>query len=76
MLGDMHYSGHSGFTAEQFKYAIHEQMQAPKIRELYTQTPMTYLIDDHDVGIKNADSRHHSVARATKGFKQIVPNDL
>lgn len=76
MLGDMHYSGHFDFTAEEFKYAIHEQMKSPKIRAIYSQIPFIYLIDDHDIGKNNADGTHASTFESTKAYKEIVPGDV
>ena len=76
MLGDMHYAGHLDLTAEQFKFAIHEQMKAPKLRAIYSQIPFTYLIDDHDIGMDNSDGRYASTAKAATGYREIVPSDL
>ena len=73
MLGDFHYSGHSMMTPDQFKFAVHEQMKSPAIRQLYTSMPVTYVLDDHDLGENNADGRHRSAKDAYSAHAEIFP---
>ena len=59
-LGDLHYAGHWSLTSREFKYAVHEVM-ASRQGDLLQNTPLVYLLDDHDSGKNNANSRHPSV---------------
>lgn len=76
MLGDLHYSGHLYLSKEQFKFAVHEVMKSKQMRQLYTQVPILYMLDDHDIGMNNADGNHLSTKQATAGFADVVPGPL
>lgn len=69
MLGDLIYAGHSYMSTDQFIYAIHEVMKSDEMRELYTKTPVRYLLDDHDTGANNCNGLHKSLKQAVKGYE-------
>ena len=68
MLGDMHYSGHRDFNQEQFKFAIREVMKSPPMKNLYTNVPLAYLIDDHDAGANNCNSHSKSLPKTLDAY--------
>ena len=46
------------------------------MRNLYTQVPILYMLDDHDIGMNNADGTHLSTKQAVAGYADIVPGPL
>ena len=75
MLGDLHYSGHSGFSPEQFKYSMLESLSfSPQQKALYQNLPWSYILDDHDTGKNNCDSKEASVKMSKMIYEEISPN--
>lgn len=46
------------------------------MREFYTTVPIRYMLDDHDVGMNNANGNHMSTHFAVKGYNKVVPGAL
>ena len=76
MLGDFHYSGHYTMDEERFEYAVHEVFKSQPMRELYTTTPIVYMLDDHDCGVNNANGTQKSTAKAVNAYNKIVPGEI
>lgn len=46
------------------------------MRKLYSNTPIIYMLDDHDCGANNANGTHNSTANAVAAYKNLVPGSL
>jgi hypothetical protein len=42
VLGGFHKAGHQRLSSEEFKFGVHEVMKSPAMRQLYTNTPISY----------------------------------
>lgn len=61
--------------SDEFKFAIHEVMKSPDMRELYTKTPMLYQMSERDIVGTNDDSIYSQTLNSVKeGYGQIVPS--
>lgn len=73
-IGDLHYAGTKYSTSEDFQVAFHEVFKSQSQREFLQQTPLVYVLDDHDAGANNVDGFEQSIIEANIAFRTLVPH--
>ena len=59
--------------AEDFEYSLYEIFNKNKAQSsFYKSVPLTYIMDDHDLGSNNADMRSPSAAEANTAYANSV----